>query len=106
MLEYVLQLGFRPNFIYGSLPRKYRHDSEESEGTPLPDSSVDLSGLSDGELLDLAVPSNSLNRRVLVMWLYLKERPDKGLEEFDLLVATMAERELQRRAIPKSPNVE
>ena len=61
--------------------------------------SVDLSNVSDGELLDLVVPSGSSNRRVLVMWLYLREQPGIPLEAFDSLLASLAERELQRRSI-------
>ena len=60
---------------------------------------VDLSSLSDGELLDLVVPSESSNRRVLVMWLYLREQPEIGLGAFDSLLAPLAEKELQRRSI-------
>jgi hypothetical protein len=60
---------------------------------------VDLSSLSDGELLDLVVPSESSNRRVLVMWLYLREQPEIGLGAFDSLLASLAEKELQRRSI-------
>ncbi len=61
---------------------------------------VSLEKLSDGELLDLAVPSESQtqSRRVLVIWLYLKESPKIGLEEFDRSLTTLAEKELERRA--------
>ncbi len=70
----------------------------------MPNDSADLSSLSDGELLDLAVPSDSLSRRVLVMWLYLKEGkyPEMTLQEFDLSVTSAAEKELQKRAISKA----
>ncbi len=64
----------------------------------------DLGSLSDGELLDLAVPSQSLNRRILVMWLYLREHPQIGLEQFDSLLTSLAENELQKRSV--SQNVE
>ena len=60
---------------------------------------MDLGSLSDGELLDLAVPSQSLNRRVLVMWLYLKERTEMDLEQFDSMLTTLAEKELQSRSV-------
>lgn len=62
-------------------------------------SNANLGGLSDGELMDLAVPSGSLNRRVLVMWLFLKEKPPMPLEEWDSLVASAAEKELERRSV-------
>ena len=62
--------------------------------------SVDLQALSDGELLDLAVPSDNptQSRRVLVIWLYLKNSPNMGIEEFDRMLTTQAEKELERRA--------
>lgn len=62
--------------------------------------SVNLEKLSDGELLELAVPSDSPthSRRVLVIWLYLREAPKVGLEEFDHSITAVAEKELQRRA--------
>lgn len=65
-----------------------------------PELSVNLDGLSDGELLELAVPSENPteSRRVLVIWLFLKECPKVGLEEFDRSLTTMAEQELERRA--------
>ena len=59
---------------------------------------IDLSTLSEGELMELTVPSTSMNRRVLVMWLYLKVKFDKPLDEFDLLLSSLAEKELHRRA--------
>jgi hypothetical protein len=59
--------------------------------------------LSEGELLDLAVPSGSLNRRVLVMWLYIKARSDMELEKFDTLLTELAEKELNSRAVSASP---
>jgi hypothetical protein len=59
---------------------------------------VDLSTISEGELMELAVPSGTMNRRVLVMWLYLRGNTNKSLVEFDLLISTLAEKELQRRA--------
>lgn len=62
---------------------------------------MNLAGLSDGELLDLAVPSDSMNRRILVMWLYLKERSQMKLEQFDSLVTALAEKELHRRSNAK-----
>ena len=49
--------------------------------------------------MDLAVPSGSLNRRVLVMWLFLKEKPPMPLEEWDTLVAAAAEKELETRSV-------
>ena len=60
---------------------------------------VDLSGLSDGDLMDLAVSSSSLNRRVLVMWLYLKQKPSMDLDEWDAILISSAERELERRSL-------
>ncbi|MGD0176621.1 MAG: hypothetical protein ABSC50_07335 [Candidatus Bathyarchaeia archaeon] len=65
-----------------------------------PELSVNLEGLSDGELLELAVPSENPteSRRVLVIWLFLKESPKVGLEEFDRSLTAMAEQELERRA--------
>jgi len=64
--------------------------------------SVDLEKLSDGDLLELAVPSESptQSRRVLVIWLYLNDSPKTGLEEFDRSLTDLAEKELQRRANP------
>ena len=62
----------------------------------------DLCGLSEGELLDLAVPSQSLSRRVLVLWLYLNERSEIGLEQFDSLLTFQAEKELHKRSISES----
>ncbi|OFX16720.1 hypothetical protein A3K71_03120 [archaeon RBG_16_50_20] len=59
---------------------------------------VDLSTLPEGELMELAVPSGTMNRRVLVMWLYLRGNTNKSLVEFDLQISTLAEKELQRRA--------
>lgn len=63
------------------------------------ESNANLSGLSDGELMDLAVPSGSLNRRVLVMWLFLIEKPPMRLDEWDALVVSSAEKELERRSV-------
>ena len=60
--------------------------------------SVNLEIVSDGELLELAVPTESSARRVLVMWLYLRERSQVPLEEFERLLTTLAEKELHRRA--------
>jgi hypothetical protein len=65
-------------------------------------SDLDLGGISEGELLDLAVPSQSMSRRVLVLWLYLKERPEIELEQFDSLLTSLAEKELHKRAISES----
>jgi len=61
---------------------------------------VDLKDLSDGELLDLAVPSDSTrnSRRILVMWLYLKEKPPVGLDDFDRLITEAANKELRERS--------
>ena len=64
----------------------------------MPPESVDLSNLSEGELMELAVPSGTMNRRVLVMWLFLKGGTNKSLAEFDLVISTLAEKELQSRA--------
>jgi hypothetical protein len=63
------------------------------------ESNASLRGLSDGELMDLAVPSGSPNRRVLVMWLFLNEKPPMSLEEWDVFLATVAEKELERRSV-------
>jgi len=60
---------------------------------------LDLGGLSEGELLDLTVPSQSLSRRVLILWLYLRERSEMELEQFDTLVTSLAEKELSKRAV-------
>jgi len=62
--------------------------------------SVDLRALSDGELLELAVHSenSTQSRRVLVIWLYLKNSLKISIEEFDQSVTEMAEKELERRA--------
>jgi hypothetical protein len=62
----------------------------------------DLGGLSEGELLDLAVPSQSISRRVLVLWLYLSERSEIGLEQFDSLLTSQAEKELHKRSISEN----
>jgi len=64
--------------------------------------STSLDSLSDGELLDLAVPTEASNRRILVMWLYLRDRPQMTLQEFDHMLTTLAEKELERRASVKS----
>jgi hypothetical protein len=66
----------------------------------MPELSVNLGNLSDGELLELAVSSEipTESRRVLVIWLYLKDSPKIGLEDFDRLLTVLAEKELQRRA--------
>lgn len=65
-----------------------------------PETSVNLENLSDGELLELAVNSEipTQSRRILVIWLYLKDSPKVGLEEFDRSLTASAERELERRA--------
>ena len=62
--------------------------------------SINLETLSDGELLELAVSSETPteSRRVLVIWLYLKESQKIGLEEFNRSLTELAEKELQRRA--------
>lgn len=62
--------------------------------------SVNLDGLSDGELLELAVASDNptQSRRLLVIWLFLKESPHVGVEEFDRSLTVLAEKELERRA--------
>ncbi len=59
---------------------------------------VNLSPLSEGELMELIVPTPTLNRRVLVMWLYLNSKSSQPLEQFDSEVSTLAEKELQKRA--------
>ena len=73
---------------------------EQGQITKRLEQSVNLEGLSDGELLELAVPSETptQSRRVLVIWLYLKETPKVGLEEFDHSLTALAEQELERRA--------
>jgi len=63
------------------------------------DATVNLRSLSDGELMDLAMLSGSLNRRVLVMWLYLREKPPMSLEDWNSHVACAAEKELERRSV-------
>jgi hypothetical protein len=65
--------------------------------------SVNLETLSDGDLLELAVSSDTptQSRRVLVVWLYLKESPKIGLEEFNRILTALADKELQRRASSK-----
>jgi len=60
--------------------------------------SIDLSALTEGELMELVVPSMTLNRRVLVMWLYLHSKSSEPLDRFDLHISTLAEKELQKRA--------
>ncbi len=67
----------------------------ETAGAP-----VNLGTLTDGELLELAVSPETptQNRRILVIWLYLKESPKIGLEQFDRSLTELAEKELQRRA--------
>lgn len=59
---------------------------------------VNLECLSDGELMELAVPSNSMNRRVLVIWMYLKVRSQIPVDEFEQELTASSEKELQRRA--------
>jgi hypothetical protein len=60
---------------------------------------VDFSELSDGELLELMVSfSQSMSRRLLVVWLYLQHRPDISIKEFDKMLPSLAEAELQKRA--------
>jgi len=73
---------------------------EQAQITRRPELVVNLEGLSDGELLELAVPSDSptQGRRVLVIWLFLRESPKIGLEEFDRSLTALAEQELERRA--------
>jgi len=73
---------------------------EQAQIARRPELVVNLEGLSDGELLELAVPSDSptQGRRVLVIWLFLKESPKIGLEEFDRSLTALAEQELERRA--------
>ncbi len=60
--------------------------------------SPNLSDVSDGELMELLVPSQTSSRRMLVMWLYLRTRRRHPLEEFDHILTSLAEKELQRRA--------
>ncbi len=57
-----------------------------------------FSDVSDGELMELLVPSQTSSRRMLVMWLYLRTRRWRSLEEFDQVLTSLAEKELQRRA--------
>jgi hypothetical protein len=73
---------------------------EQAQIARRPELVVNLEGLSDGELLELAVPSESptQGRRVLVIWLFLRESPKIGLEEFDRSLTALAEQELERRA--------
>jgi hypothetical protein len=61
---------------------------------------MNLEKLSDGDLLELAVPSENptQSRRLLVIWLFLKESPKVGIEEFDRTLTAVAEKELERRA--------
>ena len=61
---------------------------------------MNLEKLSDGDLLELAVPSESptQSRRLLVIWLFLRESPKVGIEEFDRALTALAEKELERRA--------
>ena len=61
-------------------------------------SSVDLSEVSDGELLELMVPVQSMSRRLLVVWLYLQQQGTLPLKEFAEQISSWAEAELQRRA--------
>ncbi len=60
--------------------------------------SPNLSDVSDGELMELLVPSQTSSRRMLVMWLYLRTHRRRSLEEFDQILTSLAEKELQRRA--------
>lgn len=62
------------------------------------DITVDLAEVSDGELLELMVSSQSTNRRLLVVWLYLQHRVDISIKEFDQLLSSLAETELRKRA--------
>jgi hypothetical protein len=75
-----------------------RFNGTRRGGTGTTESSVNLADLSDGELLDLAVQTEASNRRILVIWLFLRERPQSALEEFDHMLTSLAEKELQRRA--------
>lgn len=70
----------------------------EREAFELQRGEVDLSTLSDGDLLDLAVPVQTLRRRILLMWLYLKFRPQDSLDKLDAQLALEAEEELKKRA--------
>ncbi len=63
-----------------------------------PDLTVDLSEFSDSELLELMVPVQSVSRRILVVWLYLQQRGNISLREFDDQLSSLAEMELQKRA--------
>lgn len=62
------------------------------------DIEVDFTELSDGELLELMVHSQSMNRRLLAVWLYLQERVSISIKEFDQLLSSLAEAELRKRA--------
>ena len=75
-----------------------RFNGTRSGGTDTTESSVNLADLSDGELLDLAVQTEASNRRILVIWLFLRERPQSPLVEFDHMLTSLAEKELQKRA--------
>ena len=64
------------------------------------DLAVDFSDLSDGELLELMVSfSQTMSRRLLVVWLYLQNRSTGiSIKEFDRMLPSLAENELQKRA--------
>jgi nucleotide-binding universal stress UspA family protein len=62
------------------------------------DVAVDLAEFSDSELLELMVPSQSISRRLLVVWLFLQEEASIPIREFDKLLPSLAEAELRNRA--------
>lgn len=62
------------------------------------DVAVDLSELSESELLELMVPVQSMSRRLLVVWMYLQHRVNSSLKDFDEQLSSLAEAELQKRA--------
>lgn len=66
--------------------------------TAITEGEVDLSKFSEGELLELMVSSDSSNKRVLVIWIYLQSDQNMTLDEFDRLLPSLAEAEMQRRA--------
>jgi len=59
---------------------------------------LDLGGMTDAELMDLAVPIQTLARRVLVMYVYIKSKAEISLDELDAQLALEAEEELKKRA--------
>jgi hypothetical protein len=54
--------------------------------------------MTDAELMDLAVPIQTLARRVLVMYIYISSKAEISLDELDAQLALEAEEELKKRA--------